>query len=594
MNTLTVADELVLSASTEGVITAPLSRMVVGAYNPRKEISPEYIQALAETIKAQGVLHMPIGRIVEIDGVHWIEIVAGQCRYLACKLAYGEEGTMRIDIRSLDDAQAVAASATENVFRNPMNIVEEAEAAAECLAKHGNNRAVTAADMGWGIGKLNSMLKLMNCSERVRKALVAKTVDLGIAELLAGLTHEKQDTCLDDFAKRGATPTIAQFKTEIQQISKQLDAAIFNKADCVSCQHNSSIQRSMFDTAIDAGYCMSGSCYDEKTDAELEQRAAALKDDFPKVEIVRPHQKYQIVKIVAEGEGGLGSDQVDLCRACTNFGAAVSAMPSKLGNVSRGLCFDPTCNKTLAKKYADALLAASAPAEAGKGDQPEASTNAAPDDGQKTVPGQASPVVKRDPKRPPIPTVTQTNAVNEFRYALYRTIVAKEVGKSPLRSMALLIALASGRRLSAVDSGMVREHLKAKASTELNLTDGVAPLFAAALTMPENALQKACIRMSGTSAAQLTPDELESLIVELEPAWSEHFVLDENFLKVLTKSEMLAVAKDVGLGKAMGDGFSSVAQNKKDDMIKQLLGVKAFEYKGAIPRVLLPKGGKRR
>jgi hypothetical protein len=52
---------------------------------------------------------------------------------------------------------------------------------------------------------------------------------------------------------------------------------------------------------------------------------------------------------VAEGDTGVGDEQAKACRACKNFGAAISAVPGKLGNVYPDLCFDASCN---AKKVA--------------------------------------------------------------------------------------------------------------------------------------------------------------------------------------------------------------------------------------------------
>jgi ParB family chromosome partitioning protein len=76
---------------------------------------------------------------------------------------------------------------------------------------------------------------------------------------------------------------------------------------------------------------------------------------------------------------------------------------------------------------------------------------------------------------------------------------------------------------------------------------------------------------------------LKSFEVDL----NKHFTLGEEYLKLLTKSEIEAVAKELGLNKAMGDRFKGLAAKKKDEMIKDLLAVPDFDY-AATPKALQP------
>lgn len=81
----------------------------------------------------------------------------------------------------------------------------------------------------------------------------------------------------------------------------------------------------------------------------------------------------------------------------------------------------------------------------------------------------------------------------------------------------------------------------------------------------------------------MTPFHTEILTGSL----TKHWKLDKEFLELLTKSEIGVIAKSVGLDKAIGDGFAKLANEKKDDLIKKLLGVKDFDYSATIPPVLM-------
>jgi len=97
--------------------------------NPRKEFDPAYMAWLKSSIKAQGILQDPLVRRLP-DGS--LELVAGECRIINWIELYGEE-PLFVKVKEMTDAEARAASLTENVIRKAMSPVEEAEAAALTL-----------------------------------------------------------------------------------------------------------------------------------------------------------------------------------------------------------------------------------------------------------------------------------------------------------------------------------------------------------------------------------------------------------------------------------------------------------------------------
>jgi ParB family chromosome partitioning protein len=573
----------------------------VSKFNPRKQINKLYIAFLAGSIRAQGILQRPMAREVEIDGVPMYELIFGQCRFLANQMNYGPEGYIELDIREMSDEQVALAAQTENTVRVSMTPVEEAEGAAVLLATFHGDREMTAKELGWARAKLDTMLKLMACSESVRQQLVTAAdplgkMPIGVAELLAGLPYAQQDKCMEAFIRRGGFPTIDALKAEIQQLSKTLAAAIFDKTDCAQCPHNSAQQRAMFETGLDDGYCLKGACYEEKTEAELVMRHDKLTDDYQVVKILRPGDNFSVVKVVIDGDAGVGSEQALACRSCSNFGAAVSAFPDKIGNIARALCFDLACNEKmqLAHKASVAELA-----KAQSDEQAAAEEQSQGGDGGGSDSGAASETSEKGPQTagtnkaaPTVPTVTLTSGVLEYRDKLYRTVIAKEIAAVPERGYAMLIALAASRRLSAIPDetmiGVLQKH-----GGDGVRTGALGTNFSCALALESGKLAAFVSKMGATCADNLQREELVVMIKELKPDWKVHFTLGEDFFKVLTKSEIQAVAIDVGLDKALAKEFKSLFAKKKDEIITALAAVKDFDYCGALPKVLKPNFNKR-
>lgn len=581
----------------------PLNRIVVGAYNPRR--GKKDIEEMAESIRAQGgVMQAPLVRPIGADAEGPLyELVYGQRRFLGAQLVYGESGAIEVDCREMSDEEAVAASAAENIDRKNMTPIEEAEAAAKVLAEFDGDRARAAKRMGWNQGTFNSRLKLMACSQAVRDAVVDEKVDLGVAEVLAGLRKELQDEFLAGLLTAEKKPTIEEVKAQVMVHTKNLDAAIFDKAGCATCPHNSAIQGEMFGT-FTGGHCLNADCFDEKLNAELESRAERLRDTYQMVRIVRAGDQLTVRKIYVEGAAGVGEEQAAACRGCANFGAAVSSIPEKLGLVSKNLCFSPSCNDEKIAAYRQQCEAAAAQAAVA------AVANAAQSSAAATGQSEPEPLepateaggdtaAKPSPKPGPKPSVKLSPVVVEHRLALYRTVIAREILKAPERGNALLLALGAAGKLRTVPEAEVSAVL---ASLTGSTTEpgkrysagatAVAPRFKQVMALDPNVVASCLAKIAATCVSGLDGQDLEDLVKTLAPDWKEHFTLNAEFLGKLTKIEIMGIANELGIGKLLGDKANALLNEKKDKLIATVLGVADFEYKGAIPRVLLPGAGK--
>jgi ParB family chromosome partitioning protein len=569
------------------VMEVPIDDVVVGPYNPRFGAPLGDLSELAGMIAAQGVLQAPKARAIVRDGRVMYEIPYARRRLAAAKQA--GLSTFPIELREFDDEEAVAMAMMENFGREAMTPAQEARAAARMLAEFNGDRAATAKRMGWSAATLDGRLKLMACSPKVLDALDANRIVLGIGELLAGLTKAKQDELLDALLAHKSMPSVEQFKAQVMTLTKNLGAAIFDTAECGSCVHNSAQQRAMFGS-LDDGHCLNANCYDHKVEAVLQERTLELKETFPMVRIARHGENFTVRRLVALGEGAVGETQAEACRSCANFGAAISALPDKLGKVSKNLCFSPTCNdekiaayrqeQAAVKAQTTAAPAKPGPATKAAGEQPRAQS-AKPLCDAKTAPEGKTP-----------PTVVLSAAVVEYRDALYRATIGKEVLKAPERGLALLLALGASHQMRAIDQAQVIAMLDKFATDEGKKLSAVATLverYKQALTCNTEVLRRCAARIAAGSVVNLERRDLVALVKALQPDWKEHFTLNAEFLGKLTKVEIMAVADELGITAQLGDKTKGLSNKKRDEIIAAVLAVEGFGYAGAIPRVLRPE-----
>lgn len=580
--------------------TVALRMLHVGSYNPRRRINTAAFAEFKEGIRAKGILQPVLVRRVE-NGPTPLEIIAGQRRYLAAKEVYGEDFQMPILLKQMSDSEAIEAATAENTDRENMSHVEEAEAAAMILARCKGDRVEAAKRMGWSAATLDSRLKLMACSDKVRAKLAAEEIGLGLAEMLAGLTHSKQDELLEEFVARGKIPSVEECKAQILALTKSLGSACFDKTQCGTCPQNSAQQRAMFGN-IDDGHCLNAPCYDGKTEEALQAKVTELKDDFPRVEIARAGDNFRVIKLTPET---VGDEQAQACRSCANFGAAVSALPNKLGQVAKNLCWDTVCNAQKAQEHQKAIADAAAASQQSTGEAQEKGDTE--DDDGTTAPQDAGPVkratVRGSKKAKPTPvrkaaapTVVLTQVVKEFRDKLYRGVLYKELGTHPERNRQFVLALVYADCGSYFKGAGVQASLEKAGLVSTDQPHDIATALLTALSLPADRVANFLPNLGATAIESLSSAELRSLCIQCAPDWKQYFRLDSDagrqFLGKLTKSEIAQLCDQLGISAAMGETFRSISGGLKDKFIEHVTNVKDFDYVGKIPAVLLPEAEK--
>jgi len=176
--------------SSESAVDARNSRSVAvelihpGRYQPRRNFDPENMQALVDSIKAQGILQPLLVRKHPEQEGHF-EIVAGERRWRAAQAAQLHE--IPIVLRELGDREVLEIALVENVQRQDLNAVEEAEAYRRLL----DDFAHTQEDLAKAVGKSRShianMLRLLALPDEVRDLLREGKLTAGHARPLIGL-----------------------------------------------------------------------------------------------------------------------------------------------------------------------------------------------------------------------------------------------------------------------------------------------------------------------------------------------------------------------------------------------------------------------
>ncbi|GAA4650864.1 ParB/RepB/Spo0J family partition protein [Kistimonas scapharcae] len=165
----------------------PVEFIQRGKYQPRRDMSPEALEELSNSIKAQGVMQPIVVRPLDENRY---EIIAGERRWRATQLA----GLDRIPavIREVSDESAIAMALIENIQREDLNPIEEALA----LVRLKDEFELTQQEVADAVGKsrvtVTNLLRLMTLQADVMKMLEYGDIEMGHAKALLGLSGNDQ------------------------------------------------------------------------------------------------------------------------------------------------------------------------------------------------------------------------------------------------------------------------------------------------------------------------------------------------------------------------------------------------------------------
>ncbi|MBS0507718.1 MAG: ParB/RepB/Spo0J family partition protein [Proteobacteria bacterium] len=178
-----------------------LDELVPGMYQPRTRMDEGALYELAESIKAQGVMQPILVRRLH-DGEHAgkYEIIAGERRFRASRLAGLNE--VPVLVRDVPNESAAAMALIENIQREDLNPLEEAQGLQRLVKEFGLTHEQAAQAVGRSRSAASNLLRLLNLADPVQTMLMAGDIDMGHARALLSLDRATQITAGNQIAAK--------------------------------------------------------------------------------------------------------------------------------------------------------------------------------------------------------------------------------------------------------------------------------------------------------------------------------------------------------------------------------------------------------
>jgi ParB family chromosome partitioning protein len=175
-----------IDEKANGMVELDIDRIQRGKFQPRQVFEPESLQELADSIRAQGIVQ-PI--VVRPEGKHF-ELVAGERRWRAAQLA----GLQKVPavIRELDSKSAAAIALIENIQREDLNPLEEAQAYLRLIEEFDLTHQQVADSVGRSRATVSNLLRLLDLAEPVKQQVNKGLLNMGHARALLALIRHDQ------------------------------------------------------------------------------------------------------------------------------------------------------------------------------------------------------------------------------------------------------------------------------------------------------------------------------------------------------------------------------------------------------------------
>jgi ParB family chromosome partitioning protein len=169
-----------------GLVELDIDRIQRGKFQPRQVFDQEALQELADSIRAQGIVQ-PI--VVRPEGNHF-ELVAGERRWRAAQLA----GLQKVPavIRELDSKSAAAIALIENIQREDLNPLEQAQAFLRLIEEFDLTHQQVADSIGRSRATVSNLLRLLDLAEPVKQQVNEGLLNMGHARALLALIRHDQ------------------------------------------------------------------------------------------------------------------------------------------------------------------------------------------------------------------------------------------------------------------------------------------------------------------------------------------------------------------------------------------------------------------
>ncbi|HIF9201375.1 TPA: ParB/RepB/Spo0J family partition protein [Photobacterium damselae] len=209
-----------------------VSQLQSGKYQPRKDMADEALAELTESIRAQGIIQPIIVR--ELTNTHF-EIIAGERRWRAARQA----GLKQVPciVKSVDDRATMAIALIENIQREDLNVMEEAQA----LERLQSEFSLTHQQLAQAVGKsrtaVSNLLRLNQLATEVKRLVETKQIEMGHARALLALPTEQQLAIAQIVVSKALTARETEALVK-KQLEPQIEAKKVTKNPAVEAIEN--------------------------------------------------------------------------------------------------------------------------------------------------------------------------------------------------------------------------------------------------------------------------------------------------------------------------------------------------------------------
>ncbi len=178
-----------------------LADMVPGVYQPRTRMDEGALYELAESIKAQGIMQpILVRKLASGANAGKYEIIAGERRFRAARLACLD--SVPVLVREVADEAAAAMALIENIQREDLNPLEEAQGLQRLIRDFGLTHEQAAQAVGRSRSAASNLLRLLNLADPVQTMLMAGDLDMGHARALLTLERAAQITAANQITAK--------------------------------------------------------------------------------------------------------------------------------------------------------------------------------------------------------------------------------------------------------------------------------------------------------------------------------------------------------------------------------------------------------
>jgi ParB family chromosome partitioning protein len=189
------------TSTTVGTSDLALSDLVPGMYQPRTRMDEGALYELAESIRAQGIMQpILVRRLSDGANAGKYEIIAGERRSRAAKIAGLER--VPVLVRDVPNEAAAAMALIENIQREDLNPLEEAQGLQRLIREFGLTHEQAAQSVGRSRSAASNLLRLLNLAEPVQAMLMAGDLEMGHARALLSLDRAAQITAANQVAAK--------------------------------------------------------------------------------------------------------------------------------------------------------------------------------------------------------------------------------------------------------------------------------------------------------------------------------------------------------------------------------------------------------